>query len=499
MAGLFAAEKYLQGALLEYVGGSLLAGTAIGRVVSGRNYVDTPQAPVEEKKVEREFKEVDSVTASIPRAVPGQYEGARIPPPPSYRDNAGVSHPLNKAAEQLEFVRWMAGEPRVADLMNQAMADAGAANQTVYTPYMFVQELLQRGATLPRVQEAMAYADANFGNGERARATFRRWIVNRVIPGLLTTGATAGATQIYKAGASLLSTGRLDGNEEFDMSAEMNQAAADVDNTGDENFRAFHRVSGVSNFDDYYDLSGFAPLKGSVLNTPSPSAPLGPRDSIIPKSSPSVPYAPPTAPSGEVGLGIFSDVLSGDIFSERPSMAAANTRRTTIPVPAIQSYIPPSQYYTDNMERVQPQPAPVQPRPDASLLKRKATQSTTHDDRVMESYVTHSYDNSMIPALPGGMTASTGFNWKEYTDDLRGINVPLTEAINLVGIGFDAQTSEREKAQIAAAPAAADSEKANESPHVNAANAANPAFANAGKPPTEPAKDKPVVEYHIRN
>ncbi len=129
-----------------------------------------------------------------------------------------------------------------------------------------------------------------------------------------------------------------------------------------------------------------------------------------------------------------------------------------------------------------------------------------HYQRHMESQISQNYDPAFVPSMPSSVSANTSVHWQQYSGQNRGFTAPLDEAPNVVGIGYDAQTVEREMAQdtfknphspppMNQKPSNAGEEKQPAEPStptvvpgekgeqsVNPANATHPAYKNVGKP-----------------
>ncbi len=421
---------------------------------------------------------------------------------------------LQRGQDALDFSAMVAGE----QLLQEAMNDVGSAMEAKQTPDQFARMAVERGVTVRRVVQVRNMIRERYGETARERATFRAWLVKRILPATAGAAATYILQQAYAAFKE--GKGGIVNVEEIKskvLAREIDEAVGMVDGEDDSDGRPEYPVprSGVN---DRYARGAWIEdaknmLNGSVLNIPSTDAPLGPIDRFIPKSEPTLPPS-----GGVVGPGpsgsIFSSKLDGDRLSERRSEPSANVLRTRIPVPPSLSVIPPSQSYL-NLERIPPpNQAPVPSTPPQNL-KRKADIITPGHDAMMASQVTATYDATNTPALPGGVTGPTSARWKEYTQPYKGYNVPLTDAPNLVGIGFDAETMERKLAEGDADETPEERKKpeamgiehtpsetpepAMESDTVNVANETNPSLGNKGRPaPPQAAPATKTPPPHIR-
>lgn len=507
---MLAAKAAGQLAAMEILGG-LFAGTAAGRMLSGRNWVDAPV----EQKVSPPLQETKESKSDADREVkvPAPISGVAViggrPPnrpitrPPSYQGEDGGYHPLNKLAEQSAFVRRMAGLDDGAVLLREAMADAGAASEQLFTPWSFVQFLSSRGVEHSRVEAAMRNVSRRFGDTANSKAIFRRWIVDKALP----AAATAAVTYAANRGLALLSSDNGGIQEVYDdeeaLDSEIDEAIANMDTSpyGYEP-RNFHRVVSVKS----RDFDGIPALDGSVIHTPSPGTPLGFLDTAIPKSSPtttSSSYAPDSLP----GLGIFSERMQGDTLSERAGMESARVRKSSIPIAHTPNSSDPRRAHALHDASIYQR---ILSPPTDNNLKRKAASTPTHNERGVEAQVTQNFDPQYVPALPSSVSGATSIDWRNYTGEGRGYQVPFTDTPNVVGIGYDAEAFSRQEANTKAieppteSPSIPISEtpkfKASGTPQehferkneVNAANTTNPAFRNVGR--AAPEEQEPV--YH---
>jgi hypothetical protein len=390
-------------------------------------------------------------------------------------------------------------------LLQQTGQDYYAAIQQREMQGDFPRALARAGWTARLIQSMRDRVIARLGNSQEARATIKRILVKRILP------AAAGAAVTYGIGRVWPVSREAEGGivavsedkKEEDAYYESGEMFRD-------NVRAPHASSRdfMRRYNDIDSQSGIAPLPGTVAGTASPDAPLGPIDDWLPKSSPLVPPSAPPERSGIPGARIFTERLEGDNLSERVGMPAAAVRRTTIPPPPAINSISPTQYYAGTEHRYVPEQVALPPSAGQGM-KRKAADITTHQDRGMEAQIPQTYDTTNIPAIPAGVNANSSMQWKEYTAPYSGYNVPLTDAPNLVGIGFDAETAEREIAERAMG--GENKEMPTPTPHpsmgaippipptltgsdVNAANATNPSLRNVGKPRAVMGGEQPVPE-----
>ena len=416
---------------------------------------------------------------------------------------------MTYAQNALELSAMLRSEP----VLREAMMDIGSRLEAPQNIDDTALSWARRGFTPSRIRQMMADVQQRFGVTDRSRAVIRQWILRSILPSVASATATYVLQQayaVYRRGK-----GEIINVDEAIRYREIIEAAEAVDGQDDDDGNNTGRPSSAGVFSSglaerakkaQFMRGEFESLNGSVLNIPSTDAPLGVVDSVIPKSSPTL---PPTGPIHSLGPSgaIFTPDLQGDRLSERRSQKAANVLRTTIPVPPIISSISPAQSYMA-LERIPPPPPPPTPSVPAQTTKRKADFITPEQDFLMASQVTATYDTNNVPALPGGVTGPTSQRWREYEAPYQGYNVPLTDAPNLVGIGFDAETMERkmaeegnEKSEPATPMGMEHAQPPGAEPltptPVNTANETNPAVANKGKPQTkQPAAELPPP--HIR-
>lgn len=435
--------------------------------------------------------------------------------------NPGVAGGMHYATTALDTLAFLQGEELILDreieimegvnqrvirdALRMAVGDVGSAVQAPnITSVQFAHMAASRGVDARLLSQVGTMIFNRFGDTDRAQAALRQWVVRRVVPKVAGGIASSVATYVMQQAYAAFREGKGGKIDEKELrkrilSAEIDEAANAVDAPDDSDGGVF--TSGVSARNKINKY-----LNGSVANIASTDAPLGPIDRVIPKSSPTLPSSGPTASPGPAA-GIFSNRLEGDNLSERRSQPAANVLKTSIPAPPVISTISPYQSYL-NLERIPPpNPAPVPSTPPQNV-KRKADTVTPGHDALMASQVTATYDATNAPALPNGVTGPTSARWEEYQEPFKGYNVPLTDAPNIVGIGFDAETMERKLAEGEAdespqerkAPEAMGLEQSTapqkkqktEETAVNTANETNPALANKGRP--APTSENPVAK-----
>ncbi len=393
-------------------------------------------------------------------------------------------------------------------VMQEIVEDHAAANEIQADPESFARGLLRSGWNASAIQTLRQKITERIGTSQEARATFQKILTKKGIPAI--AGATATyilkkawpATKETEGGIARVSPENIDKyiDEETGVVAPEKEAPVTPKYYSGVNSRGkstmmFGEVKRI-----VADRTP-KPIDGAASGTADPDQPFGPIDQTLPKSSPSVPpSSAATFTPRPAGTGIFTERLQGDALSERPNSNMARVRRTTIPAPPEQSYATPWQVRPS----IDPSRAPErdqQPPSRTQTMKRKATEVPTHDDRNIENQIPQNYDPTFVPGMPSSVNANSSQQWKEYSAPYAGYNVPLTDAPNLVGIGFDAETTQRDMAETQIGGDWKENQQPRQAPQqtgtptqpttqytggagqkeVNPANELNPANRNIGK------------------
>jgi hypothetical protein len=378
-----------------------------------------------------------------------------------------------------------ADDEALGDAFGDAEENLMRAAQMAPNADLFSRLLARSGVTVQNARNALATCLRNFGQNQ-AREVFQRWIFNRIAPAL-------------GAGAAGTATGFILGQKPWeknraDMSfGEKTQVGRWISDLGDLSQFLVQKATGKEPVYDWDKISekiidreileaqdqiakeggGVAKkpsLNGSVLNTQAPQLPLGPSDTIIPKSEPTFTAPPSPARYSDV----FSESMSGDMLSERPNDPSAQPRRSGIPPgPMVSSaredFRVPDARHSNSLW-------------SSGVNKRKADLAIFEPSRATERVVTQNYDNTYTTSLPANVTGPTSVEWKEYDSEFKTETQPLTEAPNVVGIGFDEASTERKMALAGAKSAIGQDSTAHHAP-ISAANQTNPAFKDVGKNP----------------
>ncbi len=381
------------------------------------------------------------------------------------------------------------------DIIQEAYRDVSAAQELKLDVPAMESRLLSSGLSSSRWQSIVERVRLRLGNSQQARATLRRVIINRILP------AVAGATVTYGLGKAWpVDKDKKGGVAEVSEEEEISHATNDVDDPGASLFNSSIRAP-HSAFDKNAFNKAYNSLPGSASGTASPDLPFGPTDTVLPKSAPNIPTSGPAPISRLPGTAIFTDGLSGDSLSERPSMIAANVLKSTIPVPPTISYLSSRQSYADIEQRYMPPPTQPAPSP-LQNLKRKAESEVLHHDRNLETQIPQNYDPTFVPGMPSSVNANSSSQWKEYSQPYRGYNVPLDAAPNIAELYTEA-TSERDLAETAQSPQTDPSQHDNsqnkesrlepaatpklQDNQINTANETNPSLRNTQKEKPTPA------------
>lgn len=446
-----------------------------------------------------EAKRMQEMEATIERMIAGA-------------SNGGIGSALNRFQEDEKMRRLdrvhqegyqylldaFRGDPTIDDAVGQV----SAAAEEIPNRANFLRRLYDSGMTAERWRTIRERVSARLGTTQQARAALSRVLINRVLP------AMAGAAVTYGLGKAWpVDRDKKGGIANVSEDEEIERALADEDPAAPFNnsIRAPHSAFDKNAFNKAYNS-----LPGSASGTASPYLPFGPIDTVLPKSSPSIPSSAPDPISRLPGTTIFTDGLAGDSLSERPSTARANVLKSSIPVPPIINYVPPHQYYA-NIEHPGvhvEQPLMASP---AQNLKRKADSISTHQDRAMESQIPQNYDPAFVPGMPSSVNANSSVQWREYTAPYTGYNVPLTAAPNIAEL-YVPETSERELAESTPEPdqkqyhntenntnvTVPEKQTEPQTNTINTANETNPALRNVDKNKTNPTTQLPPPANHLR-
>ena len=295
----------------------------------------------------------------------------------------------------------------------------------------FVETLAARGTSGPRIEAAWQRISGPLGGNPATTAVFRRWVLDRILPGAAGSAVTYALERIASSVVPSEHNNRNvtveDIRQEL-LDHELRTAADELD-IGDE-------ARSVVGSASWYDK--LSALPGSVQWTPNTSTDTG--LSVDPYPAPIVPPI-----MGDIitypGDGVFSRKLRGDTLSERPDDTRAMKRVTGLKVADLElpkrTGLPPVLVIPDapkfnglGMHATHGQPTPYFP-----AIHQTARQT--------DHIGSQTYDTTMVANVPSFVSPATSSAGGLYGRDSRAYRNPLDSAPNVTGIGFDAQETER--------------------------------------------------------
>lgn len=389
-------------------------------------------------------------------------------------------------------------EQSVEDAISESGSRVMQALELAPEPGLFGRVMAKAGITVRAAKDALAIAMRNYSNRAEASQVFQRWLSNRIGP-VLGAGVYGGAAG-FILGQKPWEKNRADMSV-FEKT-QVGRWITDLDTYFTESLHSINQgkpeidVAKITSkiidreimeAKDQLDKEGGTPgarggLNGSVLNTPSPSLPFGPDDTMVPKSSPTY-EAPPRSRTTLPPTDAFTSRYDGDALSERGSDPAARTLKSSIPSG-------PSVNYSADDFRVPAGPAAS---PWVSgVNKRKAELAIFDDSRRTERVISQNYDPTYTSSLPASVTPATSAEWKEYNPEFKSQTRPLTDAPNVVGIGFDEASTERQLAIKSLEQKPGEGADRNYHSVVAPSNQTNPAVKDSGKNPA-PIESKRII------
>lgn len=342
-------------------------------------------------------------------------------------------------ARNMDFV--MQTEDRLASLMVEDPAFANSVNQARSdyelkiggpVPILnFINRLTQSGVSGSRVLRAWRQVNGPRGGNPGTSAVFRRWVLDRILPGAAASAVTYALERVYSTAFPGEENNRVVTVEDIRkelLDSELRQAANDLD-IGDE---ARHVIGSAS----WYDQ--LPPLPGSVQWTSNTSSDTG--LSVDPYPAPIVPPI-----MGDIitypGDAVFTRKLKGDVLSERIDDTRASKRASVVKIPDLElprrTGLPPQIVVPD---------APV-----SNGLGVRATHGrikpyfpAIHETARSTDHIgSQTYDTTMAANVPSFVSPTTSSAGGLYGRDSRAYRTPLDSAPNVTGIGFDTQETER--------------------------------------------------------
>lgn len=362
----------------------------------------------------------------------------------------------------------------------------------------FVHTLAARGTSGPRIQAAWRRISGPLGGNPATTAVFRRWILDRILPGAAGSAITYALERIANSVVPGEHNNRNvtveDIRQEL-LDHELRTAAEELD-IGDE-------ARSVVGSASWYDK--LSALPGSVQWTPNTATDTG--LSVEPYPAPIV---PPIV--GDIitypGDNVFSRNLTGDMLSERLDDTRAAKRVSVVKIPELpipkRTGLPP--------ELVIPN-APVSSGLGVRSFHRvNAYFPAIHEKaRTTDHIGSQTYDTTMVANVPSFVSPATSSAGGLYGRDSRAYHNPLDSAPNITGIGFDTQETERRLVEaigvsdgssnlpVASAPLNpfVDDQRSYQSRQepafVPIGDMSNPVFSNVGaQQPVKPSTQQPL-------
>ena len=352
----------------------------------------------------------------------------------------------------------LARTPFLGSVLAEAKADFEMERGHPVSDSQFADVIVQSGTRVTSIQRAAERLASRFGlDSPATRAALRKYVLRRLLPAAASAAATFALKQTWSAITGAPSESR---NEEFDMrrvdiGRELDDYELDYD-IG-EVLRDMGIGDGAVPHKDYSD--SLLPIEGSVLFTPDPNRPYGVRDSFMPTPVPPYPAMPSLKrppPSGDV----FNYALQGTNLSERGDDIRARRTRTRLdqplPLPSPSPEIPLVQARASLPQAPASTNTPPPPVPSAGLTSSGANfrqnpalqmiqKVKGYEQQLSEDHaITQNYDPTMTTSMPANVSAPTSTFAEDYTGENRAYRQFLDDAPNVVGIGYDEYSTERD-------------------------------------------------------
>jgi len=424
---------------------------------------------------------------------------------------------LNRMNYEDELLRLSRGP--LAQAMTEAKLDAEMKSGVPISNQAFAGMIHNSGVSASRIVQAWQRISGSIGNNPATRAVFRKWMADRLLPGMAGSGLTYVLEQIRNQigsdasmpGTTVPQEGR-NSSEDRTVSVEEAQRllldheiarALDGIDIGDE---ASH-LKGSTSWKDR-----LLPMPGSVHWTVNPTDNNGSAGSFLPTGALRSAFPEEIPRSSPVESRVFDEKLRGNFYTTRQNVPEANRRKTAIPITQV------------NFPTIQPPNEETLSVPGGRLVVPKNPSSeglglrgvrqkpyfiADHERaREMDGMVTSAYDTTMVPALPSSVGATTSSKSELYTGPNAGYKGRLDYNPNVVGIGSDEINTEEqiieqsimhdESRQTQRLPGQMDTREDASLPRfVPPAEATNPVFRNAEKQqPLAPLQGVSLFKNH---
>ena len=418
--------------------------------------------------------------------------------------------------------------PAVLEAVRGARGDYELSRGAPVSEDQFASVLVANGVSGSRIQRAFDAIRIRIGENPVAVATFRKWLLRRVLPG----AATAAASYVLKRVAESGVGGSVPGSSYSDRASggafDMDTIRADLlDDELRDVLRDVDIGDQASHLVDHGSWAGdrLAPVEGSVKWTPNPTHDYGFQSSILPRSSPNI-AIPAENRIVLPGNEIFGRRMQGDSLTERHSDSRAHVTKSVLtvdPSTVADSAVVGVESGSSGVRGfhrisgVRGLPVWAQ----AELVSRElhagavsavpvsreraaapvsAFPGVHEEARDLDHAVSVNYDPVMTTSLPSFVSAHTSSAASEYIGENRSYRQAFDDVPNVVGIGFDEVSTERVLMDRVATRDGASSVRrdggrvtfesslppekrqrtTDSGPSVSSADATNPAFANVG-------------------
>lgn len=374
----------------------------------------------------------------------------------------------------------LAGNSIVRDAFTEAREALEIKNEMPIPAESFARSAAAARITPSRVSQAYNAIASRIRDRETMRRVLSKWLYNKLLPGMAGAGVTWALERVFSDVTPEHSNREVTPHqiEQSAIQRELDVAFADL------------------GFADVFSVLPDAdqPSEGSVHWTPNPIHNYGVGGSVIPRKSSVYPVAPAVPLSLDPILG---QKLTGDGLSERYNDSRAKRSRTSLEVPTnftptVLPVVPPS---NDDVDRN------IQTSALTSQYGNKGGLRAVHRVKVIPTLaekpettqpeITRNFDATYTQSVPSTITGPTSGRPEDYTGTNRPYKQTLSDAPNVVGMGYDESQTERflmdmvtsDESKLPTTPSAGTTTV----PYsVSVADTKNPLFANVGVPlPTE--------------
>lgn len=346
----------------------------------------------------------------------------------------------------------------IARALHEAKGDYEMSLGSYISDTTFANRLEANGVSMPRIARAWERVSGALGNNTATRAVFRKWVVQRLVPGAAGSALSYVLEQGWNAmrgprnGVPGVAAPSETRNENVDASMSYDDARGRM-----LDYEISQVLRGLDVGDEAASVIGSAswkdrlrPLADSVQWVVNSSSDTGVSDFTIPH----IPYQ---VRNGDLisfpGDGIFTKRLSGHDMTERIADTRATKKATRLNVPEV-FLSTESQAAADpppSTELIIPGPPKANGLGVRNFHRTGVIFPSVHEQaRTMDHLSSQSYDTTMVPSVPSYVSPATSSAAPRYTGENRGYKNQLDSAPNVVGIGFDTSQTERRLVEDAA-------------------------------------------------